>query len=116
VFQMSPLLLANSPTAALIAAGVCGALGSLCVPAAADLMIRCTPKGLEGATMMLWWAGYWIAYRFGDVLGAWVYGWPGGFATAVWVTCAIYALTLPLLLLVPKSVMNSKDGDVAQPL
>ena len=57
---------------------------------------------------------YWIAVRFGDVLGTQIYAHWGGFDMAVWATIVIYALILPVLLLVPKRLIATRDGEALE--
>ena len=53
---------------------------------------------------------YWIPVRFSDLWGAYLYDKQGGFTTAVIATTAVYALILPVLLLVPKRLTATTDG------
>jgi hypothetical protein len=53
---------------------------------------------------------YWIASRFGDVLGTNLYDYYGGFAACVLAITVVYALILPTLLLVPKRLIATADG------
>jgi len=52
--------------------------------------------------------------RFGDLLGAEIYDHWGGFFVAVWVTIGIYALILPVILLVPKRLLATRDGEALE--
>jgi len=113
VLQMSPLLVMKTPETALIAAAVMGVMGGVAQSAYTDLAIRSCPKGLQGAMMMLFMAMYWVTVRFGDLLGAWLYGGPGGYNAAVWVSLGIYALLLPCMLLVPGHLSAARDGERA---
>jgi MFS family permease len=115
VGQMAPLLFARTPQEAMVAALLLGLIGGLGQAAFTDLAIRACPAGLQGAMMMLFISGYYISLRFGDVFGAWLYDREGGFQTALFGTMAVYALILPLLLLVPKGLKASADGEVLQP-
>jgi len=54
---------------------------------------------------------YWVAIRFGDVLGTQPYDRFGGFGTCVVAITVTYAAILPLLLLVPKDLVNTKAGE-----
>lgn len=108
--QFAPFFFIHSVRDSLVAAVVLGLLGGLGQGAYVDLAIRVTPKGLQGTMMMLLVSTYWFAYRGGDLLGARLYK-TGGFNTAVIVTIMVYALILPLLLLVPKRYTNSADGE-----
>jgi len=59
---------------------------------------------------MMMWALYFIAARFGDVLGTILYDRYGGFTVCVVAITVVYALILPTLLLVPKRLIASADG------
>jgi hypothetical protein len=111
VAQMAPLLLVHSAVGALWAAGAMGLLGALGQAALVDLAIRSAPAGLQGAMIMLFTAIYWISLRFGDLFGTWLYDQHGGFITAVIATIVVYALILPLLLLVPRRLIATTDGE-----
>lgn len=111
--QFAPFFFIKNVNDALIAAVALGVLGGLGQGAYVDLAIRVTPKGLQGTMMMLLISMYWLPYRAGDILGARLYK-EGGFSTAVTVTIIVYALILPMLLLVPKRYTNSADGEVTE--
>lgn len=119
VFQMAPLLFVRSATGAILAAIPMGVIGALAQASLTDLAIRSCPRGLQGTMMLLWGTSiYWIASRFGDVLGTQLYAHGGGhwrgFEVAVWATIAIYALILPVLLLVPKRLIATRDGEALE--
>ena len=110
VFQMVPLLFVKTAWGAVIAAGFMGAIGGIAQAALTDLVIRSCPERLQGAMMLLWGSTiYYLAVRFGDLLGAWIYD-HGGFFVAVWATIATYALILPVILLVPRRLIATRDG------
>jgi hypothetical protein len=111
--QMVPLLFIGSAVGALWAALPMGLMGGVGQAALVDLAIRSAPRGLQGTMMMLFTACYWVSTRFGDVFGTWLYDRHGGFVTAVWATILVYALILPLLLLVPPRLTATRDGEVA---
>jgi MFS family permease len=111
--QMAPLLFIKSAVGALWAALPMGLLGGIGQGALVDLAIRSAPKGLQGTMIMLFLACFWISTRFGDVFGTWLYDQHGGFVTAVFATIAVYALILPLLLLVPGRLTATADGEPA---
>lgn len=110
VAQMTPLLFARTPHEALTAAAVMGLIGGLGQAAYTDLAIRACPPGLQGTMMMMFIAMYYVSLRFGDLLGAYLYDKQGGFQTALYLAIAVYALILPMLLLVPKNLKASADG------
>jgi MFS family permease len=111
VFQMCPLLFVHDATGALIAAAPVGIIGSLAQAALVDLVIRSAPRGSQGTMMMLFYALYYFSVRVGDLFGTWIYDKHGGFIPAVVVTILVYALILPVLLLVPSRLTATKDGE-----
>jgi predicted MFS family arabinose efflux permease len=108
--QLVPMLFMHSVTGALIAAVPIGLMGGVATAAYLDLIIRSSPRGLEGTTLMLSVGLNWIAVRFGDVLGTYLYDYFGGFAACVIAITIVYALILPTLLLVPKRLIATADG------
>jgi len=60
--------------------------------------------------MMLSWSMYALAQNFGNVLGTNLYE-RGGFFVCILATTLVYALMLPLLLLVPKALIARPDGE-----
>jgi predicted MFS family arabinose efflux permease len=109
--QMIPLLLINSIPGALIAAGIIGLLGGVSSAAYIDLLIRSCPRGLQGTVMMMSGSLYYIASRFGDALGTNLYDRYHGFTVCVIAITVVYALILPVLLLVPKRLIATADGE-----
>jgi hypothetical protein len=80
-----------------------------------DLAIRSCPPKLQGTMMLLIGSAvYYVAVRFGDLFGAWIYDNHGGFFVAVWITIGIYALILPVILLVPKRLLATRDGEALE--
>jgi hypothetical protein len=108
--QMVPLLFIHSVTGALIAAVPIGLMGGLATGAYLDLIIRSCPPGLQGTTLMMSWSLYFVVSRFGDVLGTSLYDRYGGFTVCVIAITVVYALILPALLLVPKHLIATADG------
>jgi MFS family permease len=113
--QMVPLLFIHSVTGALIAAVPIGLMGGVATAAYLDLVIRSSPRGLQGTTLMMSGGLYFIASRFGDVLGTNLYDHYGGFSVCVIAITIVYALILPALLLVPKRLIATADGQTAEP-
>jgi len=109
--QMIPLAFIHTVTASLIAAVVMGLLGGVATAAYTDLVIRSCPKGLQGAVMMIYWALYWIAARFGDILGADLYDRFHDFNACVIAITVVYAAILPALWLVPRELVATPDGE-----
>jgi MFS family permease len=108
--QMVPLLFIHSMTGALIAAIPIGLMGGIATAAYMDLIIRSCPRGLQGTTLMMSSGLYFIASRFGDVLGTNLYDYYGGFSVCVIAITVVYALILPTILLVPKRLIATADG------
>jgi MFS_1 like family len=109
--QFIPLLFVHSVTGALIAAAPMGLMGGIASSAYLDLIIRSCPRGLQGTTMMMSSGLFFVAGRFGDVLGTNLYDYYGGFTVCVTVITAVYALIIPVILLVPKNLTAFADGE-----
>jgi hypothetical protein len=112
--QMVPLLFINTMTQALIAAVPIGLMGGLATGAYLDLIIRSCPRGLQGTTLMMSNSLYFVVVRFGDVLGTNLYDRYGGFTVCVIAITIVYALILPVLLLVPKQLIATADGQMPE--
>jgi hypothetical protein len=112
--QMVPLLFIDTMTQALIAAAPIGLMGGLATGAYLDLIIRSCPAGLQGTTLMLSSSLYFVVVRFGDVLGTNLYDRYGGFTVCVVAITIVYALILPALLLVPKHLTTTADGQAPE--
>jgi hypothetical protein len=113
VLQMTPLLLVRTADQAILAAAALGILGAFAQAALVDLCIRSAPKGLESTMMMAFLATYWISFRSGDLVGTWMYDrW--GFVLPVLATTLTIALCLPVLKLVPRRLLVTRDGEPIQ--
>ena len=112
--QMVPLLFIHSVTGALIAAVPIGLMGGIATGAYMDLIIRSCPRGLQGTTLMMSSSLYFVVSRFGDILGTTLYDHYGGFTVCVIAITVVYALILPTLLLVPKSLIATADGQAPE--
>ncbi len=108
--QMVPLYFIHSVNQALWAAGVIGLLGGLATPAYIAFIIRSCPPGLQGTTVMMMSSLYWVAVRFGDILGARLYENAGGFGACVIAITVVYALILPTILVAPRALIDSPDA------
>jgi hypothetical protein len=109
------MLFMHSVNAALIAAVPIGLMGGVATAAYLDLIIRSSPPGLEGTTLMLSVSVNWVAVRFGDVLGTALYDHYGGFTACVVAITAVYSFILPVLLLVPPQLIATADGQSSMP-
>jgi MFS family permease len=108
--QMVPILVVHSAATALITAVAMGLMGGVATAAYLDLIIRSCPAGLQGTILMTSTALSVIVSRFGDVLGTALYQNYGGFTVCVIAITAVYALILPVLLLIPKDLIATADG------
>ena len=112
--QMVPLYFIRSVDQALVAGGLIGLLGGLATPAYIALFIRAAPPGLQGTTVMMANCLYWVAIRFGDVLGTHLYegggGGTSGFGICVIAITVAYALILPTIFLVPRRLIDTPDA------
>jgi hypothetical protein len=111
VFQMVPLLLVRDAVGALIAAVPMGRLGAVAQAALVDLVIRSSPRGLQGTTMLMFYAIYYVSVRFGDLFGTWIYDNHGGFIPTVVITIIVYAMILPVILFAPKALIATKGAE-----
>jgi len=111
--QMIPLVFVHSVPTALVLAAPIGCMGGIAAAAYYDLAMRSCPAGLQGTLMMLVDGFFQLSYRGGDLLGSWIYGRSPthGFLYCVIAITVVYALILPTILLVPKEVMSSSDGE-----
>ena len=111
--QMVPLAFIHSGAEALWLAVPIGMMGGVAAAAIYDLAMRSCPPGLQGALMMMIEAGNQLSYRGGDLLGSKIYASSPahGFAYCVMATTAVYALIVPVILLVPKDLIATADGE-----
>jgi hypothetical protein len=111
--QMVPLIFIHSGTEAVWWALPIGMMGGIAGVAFYDLSMRACPPGLQGTLMMMVDGVYQLSYRGGDVLGSWIYASSPahGFLYCVIATSAVYALILPLLLLIPRELIATRDGE-----
>jgi hypothetical protein len=112
--QMVPLLFIDTVTQALVAAVPIGLMGGLATGAYLDLIIRSCPRGLQGTTLMMSSSLYFVVVRFGDVLGTNLYDRYGSFTVCVIAITIVYALILPALLLVPRYLIATADGQAPE--
>ncbi len=108
--QMIPLIFVNSPMTAYLAAGWFGLVGGMASAAIYDVLLRSCPRGFEGFAMELAVTGVALSDQLGNVWGAHLYQ-NGGFVLTNLVTTAVYALILPLLLLIPRSITERRDAE-----
>ena len=111
--QMIPLAFVHSAAAALWFAVPIGLMGGVATAAYYDLAMRSCPPGLQGTLMMLVDGVFYLAQRGGDLLGSKIYdGDPkNGFYFCVIATTIVYACILPLIFLVPRHIMATRDGE-----
>ncbi len=110
--QMVPLAFIHSASEALWLAAPIGAMGGIVTAAIFDLAMRSCPPGMQGTLMMLVEAGNLISTRGGDVVGVWLYKLSpiNGFNYCVIAITVVYALMLPVMLLIPRHLLSTMDG------
>lgn len=108
--QMIPLVFIHSLSGALVVAVPIGLMGGVATAAYLDLIIRSCPPGLQGTTLMMSFSLAVISVRFGDRLGTAIFHRTGDFEACVIAITLVYALILPVLLLIPKDVVATSDG------
>jgi hypothetical protein len=108
-----PLLLIHSSASALWFAVPIGLANGFAFTAFWDLSMRACPPGLQGALMMLVAGMYELAYRGGDFVGTSIYASSAtrGFAYCVAAGTATSILMVVVLLLVPKEIVATADGE-----
>jgi len=112
--QFVPLLFISSVTGALIAAAPIGLMGGVATAAFLDLTIRSCPRGLQGTLLMMSGALISIVSGLGNVLGTNLYDHFGSFAVCVIAITVVYTLILPVLLLVPRRLIDTADGQTPE--
>ena len=105
----SALLIKGYVSAIVIYAGA-QALFSIGNYAISDLFMRSYPKGLEGAGSMLLGSIGGATVAASDILGSYLYE-RGGFGLAMLVSTLATLVTLPLILLVPRHLISTRDGE-----
>ena len=111
--QMMPLAFIHSASLSLVLAVPIGLMGGIATAAYLDLAMRSCPPGLQGTLMMLVDGVFALSNRGGDLVGSAIYNSSPthGFLYCVIATTAVYALILPLILLVPKELIATADGE-----
>jgi MFS family permease len=111
--QLIPLAFIHSGSAAEVLAVPIGLMGGIATAAYIDLAMRSCPPGLQGTLMMMVDGVVVLAGRGGDILGTWIYdvGKPYGFRYCVIAITLVYAAILPVILLIPKHIIATADGE-----
>jgi hypothetical protein len=78
-----------------------------------DLLMRSYPKGLEGTGGTLIGSLTTLTGIGSDLFGSWLYE-KGGFGLALGITTAVSALILPVLLLIPHRLIETRDGEAKE--
>lgn len=97
-------LLIRSAESAILISMFVGFVSGLSTVAVFDLLMRCCPRGLEGAGMAVGHSAFGIASAIGDVIGAVVYS-HGGFAACLIIDAAATAAIVPFLRRVPSAIL-----------
>lgn len=74
-----------------------------------DLVRRSCPAGLEGAGTMVAFSAWAIAGTAGDLFGSWLYA-HAGFAACIAIDAMTNALILPMIVRLPRGLLESRDG------
>ena len=85
-------------------------MGGVATASYVALIMRTAPPGLQGTMMMSASSVYFIATRFGDVIGSALYRWLDDFTICIILSTAIYAT---ILLLLPSSPSVTMDAEAA---
>ncbi|MBV9692240.1 MAG: MFS transporter [Alphaproteobacteria bacterium] len=111
--QLMPLAFVHSAEQALWLALPIGMMGGVAAAAYYDLAMRSCPPGLQGTLMMMVDGMFLLSYRGGDWLGSLIYNSSPqyGFLYCALATTAVYALILPVLLLIPRALIATADGE-----
>ena len=111
--QMIPLAFIHSAGVAVWLAIPIGLMGGIATASYFDLAMRSCPPGLQGTLMMLVDGVFVLSARGGDLIGSKIYdGYPvNGFTYCVIATTIVYACILPLIFLVPRHIMATRDGE-----
>ncbi len=112
--QFVPLLFISSVTGALVAAAPIGLMGGVATAAFLDLTIRSCPRGLQGTLLMMSGALISIVSGLGNVMGTNLYDHFGSFTVCVIAITVVYTLILPVLLLVPRRLIDTADGQTPE--
>ena len=111
--QLVPLAFIHSPQLAVILAVPIGLMGGVATAAYFDLAMRSCPPGLHGTLMMMVEGVFALSARGGDLLGSKIYNSSPehGFLYCVIATTAVYACILLVILMVPKELIATADGE-----
>ncbi len=112
--QMVPMAFIHSGEQALWLAVPTGMMGGVAAAAYYDLAMRACPPGLQGTLMMMVDGMLQLSARGGDLLGSKIYSISpsNGFLYCVIATTAVYALMLPVILMVPRDLIRTRDGEI----
>ncbi len=88
-----------------------GAANAIAVSAYFDLLIRACPPKMEGTVFMLGSAMFALAGACSDVVGSKLFE-RGGFGLALLVTAIMTALVLPMVALLPRHLIDYRDGEM----
>ena len=111
--MMFPLLAISRMSIALLVAAPMGLSGGFAAPAILDLIIRSNPKGLQGTVLMASAGLLAIDGQLGNMLGTALYDRFHDFTVCVIAMTLTTGLILPAMLLVPKRLMATADGQSA---
>ena len=108
-----PLLFIHSDATALWLSFLIGLANGFAFTTFWDLAMRSSPPGLQGTLMMMVAGMYELSYRGGDIVGARIYesSATNGFLYCVVAGTVTSLLMLPMLFLIPKTLIATADGE-----
>ena len=102
----------NSPVTALTISALSGLSDALAVVAILSAAARATPTACAALGYGIVASLYRVAYGISDVLGSWLYGTRHlPFTDLVWLNAGTTLLALPILFLLPRSLLAGRDGE-----
>jgi Major Facilitator Superfamily len=111
--MMLPLLFIRDPGLAIGVAAPMGLAGGVAGAAIFDLIIRSCPPGLQGSVLMAATGLLAVDGQFGNLLGAALFDHFHDFTVCVIAMTTTNLLILPALLLVPRGLTATADGQMA---
>ena len=112
--QFVPMLFIKTLNQGLVCAVPIGLSGGMATAAYLDLIIRSCPRGLQGTMVMMSGGLYFVATRFGDIVGTHLYAHFDSFKPCVFLMTSTYALIPLLLLAIPHNISRRRSISAIQ--
>jgi MFS family permease len=100
----------NSESFAMLTAAAAGLAFGIANAAYFDLLMRSCPRDMEGTGRMLGFSAFFFAQFSSDILGSALYQ-HNGFGLCMILSTIATALVFPLLLLIPRTLISTRDGE-----